>query len=85
MNKTEELLQELVDMQRKEFKRMKTARILHFIFVTLPTLALILISIVGSVILFQKTEELLKNFPQSAQEYQKSFFENLKSNFTGQN
>ncbi len=83
MNKTEELLQELVDMQRKEFKRMKTARILHFIFVTLPTLTLVLISIVGSVILFQKTEELLKNFPQSAQEYQKSFFENFKSKITG--
>lgn len=85
MNKTEELLQELVDMQKKEFKRLKTARILHFIFVTLPTLALVLITIGGSVVLFQKTEEMLNNFPQTAQEYQKSFFDSIKSSFTGQN
>ncbi len=80
MNKTEELLQELVDLKKKEIKQKQLSSILHFIFFTLPSLVLLLLTIYGSVILFQKAEEMINNLPETAQNYQEDFFDNIKSN-----
>lgn len=79
MNKTEELLQELVDMKRKEIRRKKISSILVFVFITLPTFILIVLSIYGSVILYQKAQDALSNLPETAQNYQKDFLNNIKS------
>lgn len=72
MNKTEELLQELVDLKKKELSRAQIGRILNFIFFTLPSLALLLLTIYGSIILFQRTEEMIEKLPQEMQDYIKS-------------
>lgn len=63
MAKTEKLLQELVDLKKKEMLRTRINRIIKFLFVTLPVLILIGVSIYGTVLLYEKGEDLIEDLP----------------------
>jgi len=64
MAKSEELLQELVELKKKQMKRTRNNRILKFTFATLPAFLLIIISIYGGFQLAQKSVEFLENLPE---------------------
>jgi hypothetical protein len=63
MPETEILLQELVDLKKKEMKRAQTDRWLKFLFGTLPVFILVIITIVSTWMLVGSIEETLKQFP----------------------
>ncbi|MBT4384932.1 hypothetical protein HOD30_04250 [Candidatus Peregrinibacteria bacterium] len=65
MAKTEMLLQELVDLKKKELKGMQIRAALRFVFITLPMFALIILSIYGSVILFEQVQNTITDLPNT--------------------
>ncbi len=61
MAQMEELLQELIDLKKEEMRRAKNARILHFIFSTLPLTLILLFSVWGSWVLYESMQEAIQN------------------------
>ena len=86
MAKTESLLQELVDLKRKEMRRTRVHRIVTFLFATLPIFTLIGLSIWGSILLFQRGDELIQDLPgimnNVMDEQKEGFFEDIQDSIS---
>lgn len=63
MATTEELLQQLIDLQKEEMRRTRNYRLTKFLLGTLPLLIVLILSIWGSVALFNSFNEVLQNNP----------------------
>ncbi len=63
MAQIEDLLQELVNLKKEEMRRTKNYRLMKFIWGTLPVLIFLVLSIWGSVALYQSFSEALQNNP----------------------
>jgi len=63
-DKTEALLQELVDIHKREAKRAQTHRWLRFAFGTLPAFAIVIFSIWGGYILLEQATAFIENAPE---------------------
>ncbi len=63
MAETEELLKKLIALQQEEMARNRLARQLHFFFGTLPMLIIVVLTIVGSWMLYEATVSALSQAP----------------------
>ena len=63
MATTEELLQQLIDLQKEEMRRTKNYRLTKFLMGTLPMLIILILSIWGSIALFHSFSDALQNNP----------------------
>lgn len=88
MAKTESLLQELVELKKTEMRRARAHRILVFIFVTLPFIALMILSIVATALAVGAVGDIAENFPEMMESFTEDqkdelfdlFIENARSN-----
>lgn len=67
MPSTEELLQELIALQKEEMRRTKNYRTTRLILGTLPTIIFLILTVWGSVALYQVVEEAMQSMPELMQ------------------
>lgn len=63
MAETEELLKKLITLQEEEMARNRLDRRLHFFFGTLPMFIIVVLTIVGSWMLYEATVSALSQAP----------------------
>lgn len=63
MATTEELLQQLIDLQKEEMRRTRNYRLTKFLMGTLPMLIILILSVWGSIALFHGLSDALQNNP----------------------
>lgn len=63
MAQIEDLLQELITLQKEEMRRTRNYRLTKFLMGTLPMLLILVFSIWGSVALYQSFTEAMANNP----------------------
>lgn len=63
MAQIEELLQELITLQKEEMRRTRNYRLTKFLMGTLPFLLILIASIWGSVVVYQSFTELMQSNP----------------------
>ena len=63
MAQIEELLQELITLQKEEMRRTRNYRLTKFLMGTLPLLLILIASIWGSVVIFQSFTEMMQSNP----------------------
>lgn len=68
MASTEELLQELIELQKEEMRRTRTYRVTKLVLGTLPTIIFLVLTVWGSIVLYQGFEEAMKNLPDLMQQ-----------------
>ena len=68
MAQVEELLQELIALQKEEMRRTRRYRVSRILLGTLPTLIFLGLTIWGSLALYQNLDEVFKNLPSILQE-----------------
>lgn len=62
-DKTEALLQELVNIHKRDAKRAQIHRWLRFVFGTLPAFVIVIFSIWGGIKLYEMTNQLIEEAP----------------------
>ena len=63
MAQIEDLLQELIALQKEEMRRTRNYRLTKFLMGTLPLLLILIASIWGSVVVYQSFTEMMGNNP----------------------
>lgn len=63
MAQIEDLLQELITLQKEEMRRTRNYRLTKFLMGTLPLLLILIASIWGSVALYQSFTDMMQNNP----------------------
>lgn len=63
MAQIEDLLQELITLQKEEMRRTRNYRLTKFLMGTLPLLLILIASIWGSVVIFQSFTEMMQSNP----------------------
>ena len=63
MSQMEDLLQQLVDLKKEEMRRTRNDRLMRFIWGTLPMILFLILSIWGTVALYQGFTQAAENNP----------------------